>query len=91
MLVLFVLLVRVPPIPVSPLLIVLQVFVVDVSLVPAIQPVPVRAIFMAIPVVIILVVRIVDPAIFALLALMFFVILCDDGSGVHQRYSESRR
>jgi hypothetical protein len=94
MLMLLVLFMGMPPTPVGSLPITPQVFIVNVSLVPAFEPVPILAIFAVIPVVIILVVRIVDSAVFPLvfaLALAFLVILCNHRSGIHQRHSQRRR
>jgi hypothetical protein len=68
-------LVFVPPVPVCPLLFVLEVFELDVGLVPLFQPAPVHLIFAIVPVVIVLVIWVVDSPFFPLVPLVIPIIL----------------
>jgi len=65
----------VPPVPVSPLLFVFELFELDVRLVPIFQPAPVHSILAIVPAVIVLVIPVVYPPFIALVPLMVPIIL----------------
>jgi len=85
MLVLFVLLVLVPPIPVFPLLLALQPVEFAVSFMPLLQPVPVSTVFAVIPVMVVMVVGIIDPAVISISIMLFVLLNCDRRFSIRQR------
>src|SRR6202042_693122 len=79
-----------PPIPILPLIFLLEVFVIDVDHVPSFQPVPIRIILDFVPVVIVLVIGIVHAS--GLFLVPFVIILwCGHGKGTHRRHQCSRQ
>ena len=75
MFVLFVLLVLVTPFPILALPLVVEMFIIDIGLVPLFQPVPIDVILPPIPVVIILVIWIVYSSLALFLLVPFMIIL----------------
>ena len=72
---LFMLLVFVPPVPVCSLLFVLEVFELDIRLMPLFEPATVHPIFAIVPVVIIPVIRVVHSPLFPFVPFVIPVIL----------------
>jgi hypothetical protein len=62
MLVLFMLLVLMAPFPIFPLLFVFEPFVIDIRLVPFVQPAPVSLVLAPIPVMVVATIRVVYPS-----------------------------
>jgi hypothetical protein len=75
MLVLFVLLMLVAPFPVLALPLVVETLVIDIRIMPCLQPVPINPVLPGIPVVIVLVIRVVYSSLALFLLVAFMVIL----------------